>query len=43
MGSHVGGPGRRVVTKGEGESDGHSQADIADVMLMDGLTFVPLR
>lgn len=41
MGSNVGGWG--VVTKGEGESDGQSKADIADAMLMDDLTFVPLR
>lgn len=31
-----------VVNEGEGESDGQSEADIADVILMDGLTFVSL-
>lgn len=35
--------GACVVNKGEGESDGQSKADTADIMLMDGLTFVSLR
>lgn len=34
--------GTRVVNEGEGQSDGQSKADIAHVILMDGLTFVSL-
>lgn len=35
--------GARAVSEGEGESDGQSKAEIADVKLMDVLTFVLLR